>query len=125
MPALELLRGLRVVASPDALTNARWIGEVIVVRIAPDEALGIDATGVVLDDPDAIVEPETGFAGGVLEPDDLLGVIEHIDWALPDAPDALGQGKVAGVPARILMSAVPVLLVQAAYADELRGRLGW
>lgn len=125
MPALEPLRGLHVVAAPAALDGARWIGEVTVLRLAPDEALAIDATGVVLDDPDAIVEPETGFVAAVLEPDDLLGVVDHMDWMLPDAPDALGQGKVAGVPVRILMSALPVLFVQAAYVDELRGRLGW
>jgi len=125
VPALEPLRGLHVVAAPAALDGARWIGEVTVLRLAPDEALAIDATGVVLDDPDAIVEPETGFVAAVLEPDDLLGVVDHMDWMLPDAPDALGQGKVAGVPVRILMSALPVLFVQAAYVDELRGRLGW
>jgi hypothetical protein len=125
VPALEPLVGIHVVAAPEALDRARWIGEVIVLRLAPDEALGIDATGVVLDDPDAIVEPEAGFAGSVLEPDDLLDVVDHLDWKLPDAPGALGQGKVAGVPARILMSAVPVLFVQAAYANELRERLGW
>jgi hypothetical protein len=125
VPALEPLRALRVVASPEALDGARWIGDVVVVRIAPDEALGVDATGVVLDDPDAIVEPEAGFAGRVLAPEDVLDVVDHIDWVLPDAPGALAQGKIAGVPARILMTAVPVLVVQTAYADELAGRLGW
>jgi hypothetical protein len=125
VPALEPLRALRVVASPEAIDGARWIGDVVVVRIAPDEALGVDATGVVLDDPDAIVEPEAGFAGRVLAPEDVLDVVDHIDWVLPDAPGALAQGKVAGVPARILMTAVPVLVVQTAYADELAGRLGW
>ena len=125
MPALEPLRGLRVVAEPEALAGARWIGEVIVIRIAPDEAFGVDATGVVLDDPDAIVEPEAGFVGRVLEPGEMRDVLDHLDWARPEAPGALAQGKVAGVPARILMSAVPVLVVQTAYADELERRLGW
>ena len=125
MPALDPLRGLRVVASPEALDGARWIGEVVVLRFAPDEAFGIDATAVVLDDPDAIVEPEVGFVAAVLDHDDLRGVVDHVDWVLPDMPGALGQGKVAGVPARILMSAVPVLVVQAAYAHELQRRLGW
>ena len=125
MPALEPLRGLRVVATPAALDGARWIGEVTLLRLAPDEVLAIDATGVVLDDPDAIVEPEAGVAGAVLEPEDLERVIAHIDWPLPAEAGALGQGKVAGVPAKILMSAVPVLVVQAAYADELERRLGW
>jgi hypothetical protein len=125
VPALDPLRGLRVVASAEALDGARWIGEVVVLRLAPDEALGIDATGVVLDDPDAIVEPETGFAGALLAPEDLRRVAAHVDWALPVEPGAVGQGKVAGVPAKLLMTAVPVLVIQVAYADELRGRLGW
>ena len=125
MPALEPQHGLRVVASPEALDGARWIGEVIVLRLAPDEALGIDATGVVLDDPHAIVEPDAGFVAAVLTPDELADVVAHVEWILPGEPGALAQGKVAGVPAKILMSAVPVLVTQIAYADELRGRLGW
>lgn len=125
MPALEPVRGLRVVASPAALDGARWIGEAIVLRLAVDEALAIDATGVVLDDPDAIVEPEPGFVVAVLEPEDLRTLVERTEWVLPAELGALGQGKVAGVPARILMTAAPVLVVQAAYADELERRLGW
>ena len=125
MPALEPLRGLRVVAGAHALDGARWIGEVTLLRLAPDEILAIDATGVVLDDAEAIVEPETGFAGAVLSPEDLERVVAHTDWPLPTVPGALGQGTVAGVPARILMSLVPVLVVQTAYVDELERRLGW
>ena len=125
MLALEPLRGLRVVASQAALDGARWIGEVTLLRMAPDEILAIDATGVVLDDPDAIVEPEAGFAAAVLDPEALERVAAHTDWSLPTVPGTLGQGKVAGVPARILMSLVPVLVVQTAYADELERRLGW
>jgi hypothetical protein len=122
---LEPLRGLRVVAAPGALDGARWIGEVTLLRLAPDETLAIDATGVVLDDPAAIVEPETGFVGAILTPELLDRVVAHVDWRLPIEPGALAQGKVAGVPARILMTAVPVLVTQAAYEDELRRRLGW
>jgi hypothetical protein len=122
--ALEPLRGLRVVAAPAALDGARWIGEVTLLRLASDEILAIDAAGVVLDDPDAIVEPEAGFVGAILTPDVLDRVVAHIDWALPTEPGTLGQGKVAGVPAKLLMTAVPVLVTQAAYADELRSRIG-
>jgi hypothetical protein len=122
--ALEPLRGLRVVAGAAALDDARWIGEVTLLRLAPDEILAIDATGVVLDDPDAIVEPEAGFAGAVLDPEALERVVAHTDWPLPTVGGALGQGKVAGVPVKLLMSAVPVLVVQTAYADELERRLG-
>ncbi len=123
MLALEPLRGLRVVASPDALDGARWIGEVILLRLAPDEMLAIDATGVLLDDPDAIVESEAGFVGAILTPEELLGVAAHIDWEVPSEPGALAQGKIAGVAAKLVMSAVPVLVTHAAYADELRSRI--
>ena len=57
MPALEPIEAWRVVATAAALDGARWHGEDIdVLRIAPDEALGLGATGVEVDDPDAIVE---------------------------------------------------------------------
>ena len=124
MLAFEPLRGLRVVAAPAALDGARWIGEVIVLRFAPDEVFAIDATGVVLDDPDAIVEAEAGFVGAILTPEELERVAAHVDWAIPTEPGALAQGKVAGVPAKLFMIAVPVLVTQAAYTDELRWRVG-
>jgi hypothetical protein len=125
VPALEPLRGLHVIAAPAAIDGARWIGEVIHLRLAPDEIVAIDATGVVLDDPEAIVEPEAGFVGAILTPEELADVVAHVDWALPTEPGALAQGKVAGVPAKLLMAAVPVLITQSAYADELERRLGW
>jgi len=126
VPALEPVESWRVVATPAALDGARWQGsDVDVLRIAPDEALGIGATGVEVDDPNAIVELETGFAVALLDVDDWYGVVDHIDWPLPEEPGALAQGKVAGVPAKLRMGEPTLLVVQTAYADELRGRLGW
>lgn len=134
MPALEPVSGVRVVAAPAALDGARWQGDdVDVIRIAPDEAFGIGAVGVDVDDPDAIVEPETGFAVALLDADDQYGVVDHLEWALPEEPRVLAQGKVAGVPARIrtgdpatMPLGEPALLVtNNAYANELERRLGW
>ena len=134
MPALEPVAGVRVVARPDALDRARWEGDdVDVIRIAPDEALGIGASGVEVDDPDAIVEPETGFGVALLNADDQFGVVDHIEWALPEEAGVIAQGKVAGVPARIrtgdpatMPLDEPALLVtNTAYANELERRLGW
>jgi hypothetical protein len=117
---------LRVVAGADAIDRAVWAGEsVTVLRIAPDEALGISATAVEVDDPDAIVEPDTGFAAVRLDQLDLARVAAHTDWGLPDQPGVLGQGKVAGVPVKILAGDPAVLVVQTAYADDLADRLGW
>jgi len=126
VPALEPVEGWRVVATPSALDGARWNGDdVDVLRIAPDESLALGATGVEIDDPDAIVEPEAGFSVAMLDVDDWHGVVDHIDWPLPEEPTVLAQGKVAGVPARIVLGEPTLLVVQAAYANELRSRLGW
>ena len=123
MLALEPVRGLRVIAASDALDAARWTGPVVVLRIAPDEALAIDAVTVDVDDADAIVERETGFVGARLTAADLQQVIAHMDWPLPSDLGALAQGKIAGVPAKILIDERPLLVVQAAHADDLLSRL--
>ena len=127
MPALEPVEAIRVVATPAALDSARWDGEdVDVLLIAPEEALGLGATGVVVDgDPDAIIEPEAGFVVALLEPDELATVAAHADWPLPAEATALAQGKITGVPAKVLGGDPGLLVVQAAYADELARRLGW
>jgi hypothetical protein len=121
--ALEPLRGLRVIASPEALDGARWSGHVTLLRIAPDEVLAIDAITVDVDDSDAIVERETGFVGARLTPEDLERVVAHMDWPLPEETGVLAQGKIAGVPAKVLIGEPPLLVTNAAYADELLGRL--
>jgi hypothetical protein len=126
VPELEPLHGLRVVADAGAIDRAVWTGEsVTVLRIAPDEALGIAATAVEMDDPDAIVEADTGFVGVRLDQLDLARVAAHTDWGLPDQPGALGQGKVAGVPVKILAGDPALLVVQTAYGHDLADRLGW
>jgi len=122
--ALEPLRGLRVVADPVALDAARWQGdEVTVLRFSPDDAFAIGAEGVEVDDPDAIVESETGFVGVWLPVSDLLA---HIEWSLPAGRPALAQGSVANVPAKLWLPAEDgdaLLLTAAAYADDLTSRL--
>jgi hypothetical protein len=139
VPALERLRGWRVVASPTAIDRAVWRGpDVIVLRFAPDEAFGIGALGVHLDDPDAIAVPELGFVGARLDDVGLAGVVAHVDWMPPRERPALAQGKVAGVPAKIWYetgtaagtpgggdSEVALLITQAAYANDIAERLGW
>ena len=127
MPALEIVSGVRVVATPSALDDARWQGaDVDVIRIAPDEALGLGATGVTVDgDADAIVEPESGFAVALLARDEAAALADHTDWPIPEEPGTLAQGKIAGVPAKIVTGEPTLLVVQAAYVDDLRDRLGW
>jgi hypothetical protein len=126
VPALNPVASVRVVATPAALDGARWTGDdVDVIRIAPDEALGLGATAVEVDDPDAIVEAEAGFVVALLDPADLEVLAGHTDWALPARVGELGQGKIAGVPAKVLGGSPALLVTHAAYAAELRGRLGW
>ena len=128
-PVLETLHGLRVVAEPEALDAARWVGtDLTVLRFAPDDALAIGATAVDLADPHAIVEPEAGFAGAWLALDD---VAHHVEWSLPAERPALAQGAFAGVPAKLFLPdgngtgrvGDVLLLTATAYADELIDRL--
>lgn len=123
MRAPERLGGLRVVADPAALDGARWHGnEVTVLRLAPDDALGLGASGVDVDDEHAIVESEGGFVGAWLPIGDVL---PHLEWRLPTERPALAQGAVAGVPAKLWLptDGDALLVTAAAYADELAGRL--
>jgi hypothetical protein len=132
VPALERLRGWRVVATPGSLDRARWHGEdVAVLRFAQDEAFGIAAGGVEVDDPHAIVEVERGFVGAWLTWLELQeSVAPHVEWHVPVMPpDAsrLAQGNIARVPAKLWLPGgeKALLLTHAAYARDLADRLGW
>jgi hypothetical protein len=137
VPALEPLHGWRVVANPDALDRAAWSGQdVVVLRFASDEAFGVGAEGVDVDDPEAIAEIDRGFVGAVCSVFDRAVIEAHTDWPLPTERGVLAQGKIAGVPAKVWtiparagvvqLDGDDVLLVtQTAYADDLRERLGW
>jgi hypothetical protein len=120
------LRGLRVVADPGALDGTRWTGtDVVVLRTAPDEAFALGATAVERDDEHAIVEDEAGFVAGWFGFD---VVARHVDWALPVDRPGFAQGALAGVPAKVWVPGDPgdgriLVVVAAAYADELAGRL--
>jgi hypothetical protein len=122
-PMFQPLTGLRVVAEPAALDRAYFGEDITVLRLAPDDAFAIDATGVSVDDEHAIVEADAGFSGAWVE---LEAVRRHVEWALPTERPALAQGFVATVPARVWLPDATdhVLLITAtAYADELAGRL--
>ena len=125
MPALEPVEAWRVVAVPAALDDAHWGGgDVDVLRIAPDEALVLGATGGHVDDPDAILEPDAGYSVALLDRD-LAGIAAHTEWPIPNAEAGVAQGKIAGVPVKLRVGDPTLLVVQTAYADELRRRLGW
>ncbi len=124
MPALERCPGIRVVADPAALDAARWVGDaLLILRLAPDEALGLGGAGVEVDDPHAIVVEEAGFSVASV---DIDAVIAHVEWSLPTDRPALAQGSIAGVPAKLwLTEDGATLVVQSAWAADLADRLGW
>jgi hypothetical protein len=122
--AAEPLRGLRVVAHPsaiDALVGA-LPAQSTTFRFAPDEAFIVGVASLQLDDPDAIVEDETGFVAIRVE----RAVVErHTEWSIPTERGALAQGAIAGVPAKLafMPDGEAMLVVYASYADELIERL--
>jgi hypothetical protein len=134
VPALERLRGLRVVAHPAALDSARWsggrphigkpVGAVTVLRFSPDEAFAVGARDVDIDDENALVFDEAGFVGAWCDEEELW---PHIEWAEPVAWPVLSQGSIAGVPAKLWQSPDDdaQLITAAPYAHELASRLGW
>lgn len=123
MRAPEPLHGLRVVAKPAALDAAVLPEGATMLRIAPDDAIVTDAATLTIDDPFAIAEPEYAFAQWRLTPAEFEAITHHIEWPLPVAGQ-LGQGLIAGVPAKILISTEHVLLVvSAGLAHELVERL--
>lgn len=137
-PRLAPLRARRVVADPAALDGARWPAPdgdaLVILRIAPDEAVAIGAAEPAgLADPDAIDEPEAGLVGCWLSTAQLERiVVPHLEWRLPALParPALAQGKVAGVPAKLWLAepgdprGAALLVAMRAHAADLAERLG-
>jgi hypothetical protein len=121
--APEPLHGLRVVAKPAAIDYILPPDGAMMLRIAPDDAIVTGAATLIVDDDFAIVEPEYSFVHWRLTPAEFEAVTHHIEWALPPA-GRLGQGLIAGVPAKIMITADDVLLVvSAGLAHELSERL--
>ena len=134
MRELERIAGTRIVARPDAIDAATWPDGTVALRLAPDEVFitsTIDAASI--DDPHAIVEPETGFAGVWLDRPTAIDFLQReCDWELPatgrgdsdsDAP-AFGQGLVAGLPMKIWFERERVwLIVAAPFGEDLMERL--
>jgi len=121
------LVGWRIIASPTALDAVKWPKGSRVVRVSPDDVFLIGAAEPkVAGDAHAIVTPEHGFSGIELSPAQVARIAErHIEWQLPTKLPAMGQGQIAGVPAKLLLDAdgSALLLVACAASHELLGRL--
>jgi hypothetical protein len=121
--APEILHGLRVVAKAAAIDAAVLPQGSTLLRIAPDDAIVTGAATLTIDDAFAIVEPEYAFVHWRLSPAEFESVGHHIEWPLPSIGQ-LGQGLIAGVPAKIVITSDDVLLiVSAGLAHELAERL--
>jgi hypothetical protein len=119
----EPLTGLRVVATPAAIDAISLPVGATLLRIAPDDAIVTRVSDVTLDDTFTIVEPEFTFVQWQLTADEFAGIVHHIEWPLPE-PGALGQGLIAGVPAKIVITDDHVqLIVSAGLVHELMARL--
>jgi hypothetical protein len=124
--------GMRVVASAEAIDRAVWHDEgpeefePLVVRLAPDDAFAIGATGVEVDDPNAIVEREVGFVALMFPADEFVDVVvPRLEWPVPIERPAFAQGAIAGVPAKLYLdtTGAAIVLVLASYLDDLLARL--
>jgi hypothetical protein len=126
--------GVRVVANPDAIDGAVWHDagpgrdefEPLVLRFARDEVFAIGATGVEIDDVDAIVVAEAGYVALMFPADEFVDfVVPHIEWPAPSSRPAFAQGSIAGVPAKVYLdvTGAATVLVQGVYLDELVDRI--
>lgn len=125
--ALGPLSGIRVIADPSAIDALAGLlrGSQTVLRFAPDDVFVLDAGGIGVEDPHAIVEDEHGFVGGWCAIDDIQ---PHLEWSLPTERPALAQGSIAGVPAKVYLPGDgrdALVVTAAAYAATLAERLGW
>lgn len=124
------LRGVRVTAKPAAIDAVAWPPSSIVVRIAPDDVLVIDATpddaaAVIGLDPYAIIEHETMFCGAWLDDAHLAALVHKLEWALPGERPGLAQGMACGLAIKVvLLEARTLLIVSGSALHEVPERLG-
>jgi hypothetical protein len=124
--APERLDGLRIVARPEAIEHAYYEGDVITIRIAPDEVFAVGAVAVEISDEHAIIERETAFVGwGLSDAEFQRHVARHIEWSLPLHRPALAQGLAAAVPIKLWFDYDRVLLISSSgLAHEVAERFG-
>jgi hypothetical protein len=126
--------GVRVVASPEALDAAEWQDagpgpdefEPLILRFAPDEAFAVGATGVHLDDPDAIVAAEVGYTAVMFPVDEFIDVVlPRIEWPVSPTRPAFCQGSIAGVPSKLYIdtTGAATVFIAGSYVDDFLSRL--
>jgi hypothetical protein len=121
--APEAIAATRIAARAAALAALELPAGTVALRLAPDELLVLGEVAPALDDPDAIVLADTGWAGAWLERGAAAELLaRHAEWRPP--ADGLAQGALAGVPVKVLAAAERTLiLVPAPFAVELAERV--
>ncbi len=120
------LEATRIVAVPAALDRLALGPSELGFRLAPDELLLVPSNAhVAIDDPHAIVELDTGFAGAWVAIDEALSFLERAcSWPIPTARPAFAQGAVAGLPVKLWLETDRVLfVVPAPFAADFEARL--
>ena len=127
MPACSHVPATRVVADAAALDTAVWPAEVTVLRLADDEVLALGTTEApALPDEHAIAVADHGWVVAELDSDALERLVRHhIEWHVPKIRPWMGQGSIAGVPAKLVLpegSDGALVVCAAALAHEFEER---
>ncbi|MGB1253929.1 MAG: hypothetical protein ACPG8W_25190 [Candidatus Promineifilaceae bacterium] len=122
---IDRMGATRIVSTPAALDAMTTPDDVIVLRVASDEAFIFPPTAITLDDAWAIVKQDSSLAGVWMSADESLYLLERLcEWELPAERPAFAQGMVAGIPAKLWFEVDrTLLLVPAPYAAEMEGRI--
>jgi hypothetical protein len=125
VPAAEILRGCRIVATPAAIDGAGLPPDAVVLRIAPDDVLVVGDGPIVVPDDHAIIEPDTGWCALIVSEERALTVLaHHAAWDPPADRPVLVQGMVAGLAAKLYLDGNrSMLIVATPFAAELEERL--
>jgi hypothetical protein len=121
-PVLEGLAGWRVVGEPASLDQLGGT----VLRFAPDDALVLGSNEIVVSDPDAIVERDTGWVSSQMTEERVLDLIStHASWQAPLERPVLVQGMVAGLAVKVYLDGnQSMIIIAAPFGHELEERLG-
>jgi hypothetical protein len=125
VPAVEILRGRRIVATGDAIEAAALPPGAVMLRFAPDDVLVVGDGPIDVFDDHAIVESDTGWCALLVGEKRALTVLaHHAAWEPPPDRPVLVQGMVAGLAAKVYLNGDgSMIIVATPFAAELEERL--
>jgi hypothetical protein len=127
MSTFTSLDAVRIVGAPEALDllSKTVSASVSALRLAPDDLMLVGAKALpVCADEHAIIEFETGYSGRWFTRFEFASIMQrHLEWSLPET-HLVGQGLVAGVPAKVHSDGDLILMICATvHVHELEDRL--